>query len=139
MTHDDEAAVYSFNQENLLKIIGDPAQADVDMNISACEICRAIPDVSRLLDIPGREISYGGYPPAFAHLEDLIEVSDRITLKRCPRCGRLYEDRYDYEYLAGGSEDEYTLTRLNRQQALALLAEHGGQSLVKRAGKWVVE
>lgn len=38
---------------------------------------------------------------------------------RCPACGMCYVYRRDYEYLAGGSEDEEELTRLHVPDLLA--------------------
>ena len=129
---------YPLNRENILRLIGDPAQGDSDVELAMCPICCTIPEVSRLLDIPARDISYGGYPDAFAQLEGLIEISSSLTLMRCPNCGRLYTDEEHYEYLAGGSEDEYILTRVSRGQALEMLESLGGRGLEQQRGKWVV-
>lgn len=83
-----------------------------------CGICQHIPDVSREF-VVGGEMDGEGLPRQEAQL--LIvgapyfnddRVSSRTLLKKCPECGTFYEWDYEYEYLAGGSEDDVTLTRL---------------------------
>lgn len=122
-------------QDTIRGILGDPAQDDA-LPLADCAICREIPERSYLLHIPARDESIGGYPAAYVHLRDLIELSDQEMIKQCPRCGRLYLDESHYEYLAGGSEDEYILTRLSRQQAIAHLEQAGVRALRWDEGHW---
>jgi hypothetical protein len=128
MTDESTPGAFPLDHETLLQLIGAPEQLDAALDLADCEICRSIPDRSWLLHIPSRDVSYGGYPLAFAPLHDLIEVSHSLAVKRCPRCGRLYSDEYHYEYLAGDSEDEHILTRITRAQAWELLAGLVAQS-----------
>ncbi|NLE77051.1 MAG: hypothetical protein GX605_09930 [Chloroflexi bacterium] len=134
MTDSVSPALIPCTDEALQRIIGNPDGPDADPG--ACDLCRSIPHTCRLLHIPSRDASYGGYPAAFARLHDLVVVSYFRTVKRCPECGGLYLDEYHSEYLAGGSEDEYTLTRLSRREALALLEGQGAPHLLWREGRW---
>lgn len=47
--------------------------------------------------------------------------SRKLQLRQCPNCGTYYLYRTDYEYLAGGSEDEEFLTRLTNEEAAPYL------------------
>jgi hypothetical protein len=47
--------------------------------------------------------------------------SRALQLLACPACGTYYLYRSDYEYLAGGSEDEQSLSRLTDEAAAAYL------------------
>jgi hypothetical protein len=47
--------------------------------------------------------------------------SRKLQLQQCPECGTYFLYRTDYEYLAGGSEDEEFLTRLTGEQATEYL------------------
>lgn len=61
----------------------------------------------------------------------LIEVKDlkpgntdrQSRLQQCPECKTYYLYQTDYEYLAGGSEDEQFLTRLTDAEAAPYLAQ----------------
>lgn len=48
--------------------------------------------------------------------------SRKLQLWQCPECQAYYLYRTDYEYLAGGSEDEEFLTRLSAEAAAEYLA-----------------
>lgn len=60
-------------------------------------------------------------PDAAGKLETIRDLapggSRSKLLKRCPQCGTCYLYQTDYEFLAGGSEDEQFLTRLTPEQA----------------------
>mgnify|MGYP001000294935 CR=1 FL=1 len=43
------------------------------------------------------------------------------NLQQCPECKTYYLYETDYEYFAGGTEDEQTLTRLTEAEAMELL------------------
>ena len=66
-------------------------------------------------------------PPAAGRLDTVRDLGSEGSrareLRRCPACGSWFLYRSDYEYLANGSEDEQTLTRLGPDEAAALLAE----------------
>jgi hypothetical protein len=61
----------------------------------------------------------------------LIDVKDlkpgntdrRLVLQQCPECKTYYLYRTDYEYLAGGTEDEQFLTRLTNEEATKYLEQ----------------
>ena len=86
-----------------------------------CNLC------SGLKDIEFAEQKFGSYYPDI-HLPDTAEKltlirnfnghSDRqLQLKQCPECKTYYLFESDYEYFAGGSEDEQKLSRLNDIEA----------------------
>jgi hypothetical protein len=67
-----------------------------------------VPDsASRLVVVSGDEEARGGRGRA---------------LKRCPDCGAWFEWVRSYEFLANGSEDEETLTRIDAAAAAAWIA-----------------
>ena len=61
----------------------------------------------------------------------LIDVKDlkpgntdrQLRLQQCPECKTYYLYRTDYEYLAGGTEDEQFLTRLTADEAAKYLGQ----------------
>jgi hypothetical protein len=92
---------------------------------SPCPIC------SRLADREYATQKYG-WPENDTHLPvaagRLVIVRDPdphasrgLSLRQCPHCGTFYLHRSDYEYLANGSEDEQTLTRLTPDEAAEYL------------------
>jgi hypothetical protein len=73
-----------------------------------------------------------GWPDNDSHLpgaayslnvvRDFKPYSDRkLQLRQCPDCQTYYLYTTDYEFLAGGSEDEQFLTRLTAAQAAEYL------------------
>ena len=90
-----------------------------------CSICRGIPDRCRSFDKGGETVE-NTIPPAVNRLEVVgapfyqqeFTHSNRCLL-RCPECGTFYEWDFEYEYLAGGSEDDLTITRLDWRTALS--------------------
>jgi len=98
--------------EFLALMIGDPSSDSYRMAIEKCELCRNIHELSATAN-PPNEVR------RLIDLTDSINTAERSeTLMICPLCGRLYSCKYDYEYLAGGSEDEWTYTRIDRKAAL---------------------
>ena len=98
-----------------------------------CPICQAIPEQASALCIGG-EVRSGGLPDAARRLEVVgAPYHDDSTgyshdcLKRCPVCETCYAWAYTHEYLAGATEETFTLTRLNsfegRQRTRAILEE----------------
>lgn len=88
----------------------------------ACEVCRTIPDVA-VSTTRGETTSGTPLPPAVGKLvivgapyfDDDMSSSNR-ALHRCPLCGTHYDWAFEYEYLAGGSEDTTTFRRLSREE-----------------------
>ncbi len=98
-----------------------------------CPICQAIPDEASALCIGG-EVRRGSLPESARRLEVVgAPYHDDCTgyshdcLKRCPVCETCYAWAYTHEYLAGATEETFTLTRLNsfegRQRTRAILEE----------------
>jgi hypothetical protein len=48
-------------------------------------------------------------------------------LKRCPLSGAVYFQEHTYEYLAGGSEDEYRFERVDPERARQILDEYASE------------
>lgn len=83
-----------------------------------CSICREIPDRSRSFDKGGETIE-STIPAAVERLQVVgapFFTKDyshsHQCLLRCPQCGTYYDWSFEYEYLAGGSEDDLIVTRL---------------------------
>lgn len=57
-----------------------------------------------------------------APLFDDTTSGSNFCVKRCSACGALFEWEHEYEFLAGGSEDTTTLTRLDERGARRVLA-----------------
>ena len=98
-----------------------------------CPICQGIPEQASALWIGG-EVRTGGLPEAARRLEVVgAPYHDDSTgyshdcLKRCPVCETCYAWAYTHEYLAGATEETFTLARLNsfegRQRTRAVLEE----------------
>ena len=102
----------------------DNPNPDTAADNQPCRIC------SRLLDEHYAFQKYGWpeddthLPDAASHLRVVRDFrpydSRKLQLWQCPECGAYYLYRTDYEFLAGGSEDEEFLTRLTNDEA----AEH---------------
>jgi hypothetical protein len=94
--------------------------------ISACEICSQLGDVETSFEKWGWEEQTRRLPAAASRLEPVGSLdsydAERHHIRRCPICGTLYRYDWTYEYLANGSEDEETLTRLTPAQAQAYLS-----------------
>lgn len=86
---------------------------------TACEICRTIPD--RVSSSSKGDETWGGpIPPAVGRLVIVgapyfngDTSGSNQALHKCPLCGTFYWWEHEYEYLAGGSEDSDTYTRLD--------------------------
>ena len=88
---------------------------------AVCDICSGLATEETATQKYGWE-EHDTYLPAAAGkltiIRDFRPNSDRkLQLRQCPECGTYYLYRTDYEYLAGGSEDEQTLTRLTGEEA----------------------
>ena len=97
---------------------------------SLCSFCGELGDVESGFQAGGKP-QYDSFLPRIA---SKLEVVRRLTrdscrekiLKQCPRCKSYFNYRTDYEYLAGGSEDEQFLTRLTGEEAEEYLAKGTG-------------
>ncbi len=94
-----------------------------------CEICSSIPDrVSN--SYTGDERRGDPLPPAVGrlvivgapHYDDDTSRSN-WALHKCPLCGTHYSWDFEYEYLAGGSEDSTVFTRLDPETGARLERE----------------
>ena len=90
-----------------------------------CESCGELPDRSWGFSKYGSDDSQS--LPAQARNLAVVRVirgsrgSGRVReLWQCPSCRTFYHYRTDYEYLAGGSEDEEELTRISDDEARKL-------------------
>jgi hypothetical protein len=109
------------------------ASENVPGGWQTCPICQKIPEQAAALWIGG-EVRTGGLPETARRLEVVgAPYHDDCTgyshdcLKRCPVCETCYAWAYTHEYLAGATEETFTLTRLNtfegRERVRALLEE----------------
>ena len=85
-----------------------------------CSICSSLKD--------GEDNFFNSSLPRAAY--KLILVHDmtrngsrKKEVKQCPECKTYYFYRTDYEFLAGGSEDEEYLTRLSDEEAQGYLCQ----------------
>ncbi len=108
---------------------GAPSRSDPPMDPGSCEICRTIPD--RLSSTTkGEETRGDPFPEALGRLllvgapyyNDDTTHSNR-ALHKCPVCGTFYWWEFEYEYLAGGSEDSTVYTRLDAETGARLERE----------------
>jgi hypothetical protein len=102
-------------------------------DLSNCTICSALGEYAYAFQKGGRELEATYLPSVAVELELVKDLSSaRLELpglpvplpssrlrqiRRCPLCGTRYLFETDYEFLAGGSEDEQKLTRLTSAQA----------------------
>jgi len=90
-----------------------------------CSICSQWKDHEFGRQTHGRPEEDTFLPDAARHLKNVRELepgSVRYTwLRQCPECATYYLHRTGYEYLASGSEDEQTLTRLTDEKAAEYL------------------
>ena len=106
---------------------------------ATCSICRDIPDRCRSFD-KGSETVENTIPSAVSKLAIVgapfyhQETShSNWCLLRCPECGTCYDWDFEYEYLAGGSEDDLTVTRLSPEEGEAKAREVAGHVAAARA------
>lgn len=93
---------------------------------AACEICRTIPD--RVSNTTKGDETWGDpLPPAVGRLlvvgapvYDTDTSHSNRALHKCPLCGTFYWWEFEYEYLAGGSEDSTVFTRLDPEAGARL-------------------
>lgn len=93
-------------------VFGEPT-----MRLEACEICSQIPAYSRNNNAGGvGRLESAGLP----------EDDKHESMYRCPLCHQLYQWTYSpYEYLAWGSEDEYTTwVRVEARSVFGRLTRH---------------
>lgn len=90
-----------------------------------CAVCSGLKDKEWATQKFGWEEGDTELPAAVGELrrvEDLRPDSARwLLLLQCPACLTHYLYQTDYEYLAGGTEDEQCLTRLTDAQAAEYL------------------
>jgi len=104
-----------------------PDQSSNTISRPGCSICSQLADRESATQKQGWEQNDTRLPSAANHLNlirDLKPSSYRkLQLHQCPECGTYYLYRTDYEYLAGGSEDDQHLTRLSASDAAEYLQE----------------
>ena len=92
-----------------------------------CGICSQLKGRELGRQTHGRPEEDTSLPEAARRLKNVRELdpgSVRYTwLRQCPECATYYLHRNDYEYLATGSEDEQTLTRLTDEEAAGYLPQ----------------
>ncbi len=86
-----------------------------------CSICSGLGAVESASQKWGWEEHDTHLPAAVGQLlivrDSPSDPSRTVCLMRCPECGTYYLYRSDYTYLANGSEDEQTVTRLSDEEA----------------------
>lgn len=99
---------------------------DSPPDTAPCSICAQLSDEEYAFQKYGWPENDTSLPAAAARLVMIRDFnrygSRQLQLWQCPECGGYYLYRTDYEYLAGGSEDEQFLTRLSREQSAEYLA-----------------
>lgn len=90
-----------------------------------CAVCGTLGRHHRAIQKHGREAEDSVLPEAVKHLKFVQTLRPGHTrspeLLQCPACAAHFLYEVDYEYLATGSEDEQSLTRLSPEEAAALL------------------
>lgn len=90
-----------------------------------CSICSTLRDKEYASQKYGWEENDTHLPAAVGQLVLVRDFkphgSRALQLQVCPECQTYYLYQSDYEYLAGGSEDDQTLTRLTADQAAEYL------------------
>jgi hypothetical protein len=90
-----------------------------------CRFCSQLLNEEYAFQKHGSEKDNTYLPQASHHLNVVKDFkpydSRKRQLQQCPECGTYYLYRTDYEYLAGGSEDEEFLTRLTEAEAAEYL------------------
>ena len=93
--------------------------------VNGCTICSQLGEQEWATQKYGWEENDTHLPEASRKLvliRDLKPNSARaLQLWQCPECMTYYRYESDYEYLAGGSEDEQSLIRLSEEEADALI------------------
>jgi DNA-directed RNA polymerase subunit RPC12/RpoP len=91
---------------------------------TVCTTCGKLSDLEHASQKHGRDDGTS-LPPEAGGLMELSDLSPEGSRRRillaCPECGTRYLYESDYTYLANGSEDEQTLTRLTPEEAEDLL------------------
>lgn len=90
-----------------------------------CAICSQLKDKEYAFQKYGSNYPDTYLPVATNELVIRVDKkpnSDRkLQLRQCPLCGTYYLYSTDYEYFAGGSEDEQVLERLSDEEAAKYL------------------
>jgi hypothetical protein len=98
---------------------------------ASCPTCSRLGDREFGFQTGGRPEDDKHLPPAVNELKLVRDYqrggSRELHLLQCPRCKTYYVYRTDYEFLAGGSEDEQTLIRLSPEEAPRYLKATLGQ------------
>jgi|RhiMethySRZTD1v2_1073278.scaffolds.fasta_scaffold189706_2 hypothetical protein len=87
------------------------AVADGQAKLEACPLCKDKPDEYAVLEKDDEESEFRGHLQGTGYL------------KRCPASGAVYFQEHSYEYLAGGSEDEYRFERVTPERARQIVDE----------------
>jgi hypothetical protein len=126
---------YLYTAENIKKILGPLEHPTI--KLSDCRICSKIPESISKVNVPSRS-EFGVFPNEITKLEEFILVKYTWQILKCPLCGRLYTDEYHYEYLVGGGEDEYLVSRIDYLEAIDILKEIKAKKLIKDGTRWLV-
>src|SRR5262245_57048839 len=103
-----------------------------DARCNDCGICSQLDDYEFGRQTVGREDQDTFLPSTSERFKTARDLKPKgglrqLLLLQCPECGTYYLFKSDYEYLATGSEEEQTLTRLTDEKA----AEYMQQPLKK--------
>ncbi|MCW8133797.1 MAG: hypothetical protein KIS92_25850 [Planctomycetota bacterium] len=96
------------------------------ITLADCEICSRLSDYESAFEKYADPSATRSWPPEGDRLAPVPEGPGAPTnhgFRRCPVCGMFYAWDYTYEYLANGSEDEWTLTRLTPGEARKFLSD----------------
>jgi hypothetical protein len=107
--------------------------------LTECEICRHLADEETSFTKWGWEEMDRSMPAEAGRLEPAAASGASgnadETVLRCPECGSCYLYSSSSEYLANGSEDEATLTRVSPTRVRTVLSEEEHSRLVEAAGR----
>lgn len=92
---------------------------------AGCSICIQLSDSEYASQKYGWEENDTSLPAATWDLVMVLDLQPgsqrEKQLRQCPECGIYYLYQSDYEYLANGTEDQQTLTRISSEEAQKIL------------------
>lgn len=106
-----------------------------NISLADCEICSRLNDYECAFEKHADPSATRDWPPEGNRLVPVPEGPGAPTnhgFRCCPVCGMFYAWDYTYEYLANGSEDEWTLTRLTPGEARKFLSDAEYAALMVR-------
>ena len=98
----------------------------------ACDTCGVIGQKAFAFEKNGWPEETTHLPAAANNLKTIRVIKDsgsrKFLVQQCPGCGDYFTYELDYEFLAGGSEDEESLIRLTKSEAREILKKRKHRS-----------